>query len=246
MAFTVLSYNIMRGGEERLALIGDVVRSQKADVVALIEANDRTNADMLATELRMDLALGEANSPHHVAWLSHYPLVCVRNHRLPVLSRTVLEVTVPVHDQPIHLFATHLAPIWEDVSTVRLVEADAVLDVLQPHRTDPLLLVGDFNALHPEDRVGTPPDRDVRDWKGAFRAPRHVIQRFLDFGLVDCYRAVHPKASGYTFPSDFPWARIDFIFASPVMARRLGRCDVVTGGKVAAASDHLPVCAVFA
>jgi endonuclease/exonuclease/phosphatase family metal-dependent hydrolase len=62
---------------------------------------------------------------------------------------------------------------------------------------------------------------------------------------VDCYRVVHPHAQGYTFSSDCPWARIDFVFASWAMAERLEQCDVVTDGAVAAASDHLPVRAVF-
>jgi len=48
MTFKVLSYNIRKGGEERLALIQTVIRRQQPDVVALIEANDRVNAKTLA------------------------------------------------------------------------------------------------------------------------------------------------------------------------------------------------------
>jgi endonuclease/exonuclease/phosphatase family metal-dependent hydrolase len=109
MTLTVLCYNTQRGGEHRLPAIAEVVRAQHADVVCLVEANDRTNTETLATELGMTLVITEANSPHHLAWLSHLPLLRAVNHRLPSLNRTVLEVTVCWTNQPVRLFATHLA-----------------------------------------------------------------------------------------------------------------------------------------
>ena len=245
MSFTVLSYNIQRGGEQRLSAISQVIRSQNPDAVALVEANSLTNAKTLATVLGMDLAIGEANSPHHIAWLSRSTLTRVENHRLPLLSRTLLEVEVSWKDRPIHLFATHLAPIWEGAGTIRIDEAEAVCGVLASHVDHSALLVGDFNALHPEDTVGTPPVREAAELQRAHSAPRQVIQLFLDFGLVDCYRAAHLERPGYTYSTDCPWARIDFILASRQLAEYLDRCDVVTEGGVHAASDHLPIWATF-
>jgi len=180
MSFTVLSYNIQRGGEQRLSAIAQVIRSQNPDAVALVEAN----------------------SPHHIAWLSRSPLTQVKNHRLSVLSRTLLEVEVRWEDHPLHLFATHLAPIWEGTGTLHIDEAEAVCGVPASHVDHPALLVGDFNALHPEDTVGTPPVREAAELQRAHSAPQQVIQLFLDFGLVDCYRAAHLERPGYTYSTD--------------------------------------------
>lgn len=245
MPFTLLSYNIQRGGEARLSAISRTIQAHRPDAVALIEANDHTNTQRLAAELEMDAAIGEANSPHHIAWLSRSPLIDVQNHRLPVLSRTLLEAAVRWEHGVVHLFATHLAPIWEGTGTERLAEAAAVLDVLAPHIGSPILLAGDFNALHPQDGIGVPPVREGVELEQARSAPRRVIRRFLDAGLVDCFRAVHPRSRGYTYSSDGPWARIDFIFASEQIATHLDHCDVVADRDACAASDHFPVRATF-
>lgn len=85
----------------------------------------------------------------------------------------------------------------------------------------------------------------------------HVSPRFAQGGIdllkkagyTDCFRQVHPHALGYTCPAVSPAGRIDFIFASPELARRLTDCDIVTSGdgiRAEQASDHLPVVADFA
>jgi endonuclease/exonuclease/phosphatase family metal-dependent hydrolase len=42
-----------------------------------------------------------------------------------------------------------------------------------------------------------------------------------------------------------PWLRLDYIFASPMMATRLAAGGVVTSEGARHASDHLPVWAEF-
>ncbi len=81
--------------------------------------------------------------------------------------------------------------------------------------------------------------------------PRYAqggIDLLLKAGYVDCFRRIHPHARGYTCPAPSPAGRIDFIFASPELARSLTTCDIVTEGEevyAAEASDHLPVLAEF-
>ncbi|MGH7723726.1 MAG: endonuclease/exonuclease/phosphatase family protein [Candidatus Dormibacteria bacterium] len=80
---------------------------------------------------------------------------------------------------------------------------------------------------------------------------RGTVARLLDSGYVDCFRRLHPRAHGYTCATWMPAARIDYVFADPVMAARLGRCEVVGGRRwpdreAAIASDHHPVVAEFA
>src|SRR6266513_448029 len=101
----VITYNIWNGGAERIGAIADVLRALDADVVALQEANDRGNVELLAQRLGMELVYGEANSDYAVAWLSRLPVARTENHRLPLLDKTLVEVEV----DGLRLFATHLS-----------------------------------------------------------------------------------------------------------------------------------------
>lgn len=79
-------------------------------------------------------------------------------------------------------------------------------------------------------------------------APRGGIDLLRRAGYVDCFRALHPREPGFTWPSALPAGRIDYIFASPQLAGRLAASAVQPcGGGVsgADASDHLPVSAEF-
>src|SRR5205814_1471529 len=97
---------------------------------ALLEANDRPNAELLARNLDMHIAFGEANSPFHIAWLTRRPVLRRHNYRLPALAKTLLEIELPwegtegsegPEPPALHLFATHHVP-------VRLSACDVVTD----------------------------------------------------------------------------------------------------------------------
>jgi endonuclease/exonuclease/phosphatase family metal-dependent hydrolase len=79
---------------------------------------------------------------------------------------------------------------------------------------------------------------------------RWTVTRLLDAGYVDCFRQVHPRASGYTCATWMPAARIDYVFADTIMATHLRRCEVVGGRgwpdrEATIASDHHPLVAEF-
>jgi exodeoxyribonuclease-3 len=93
--------------------------------------------------------------------------------------------------------------------------------------------------------VGAPPRGEKRRGDAADGAPREAIRTLLDAGYTDCYRALHPREPGYTYPSDAPWLRLDYAFASLALAPRLAACDLVAVGGAERASDHLPVWAEF-
>jgi exodeoxyribonuclease III len=88
----VLSLNIQEGCGDRVQSIVALLRAQDADFVALLEANSRDNAQVLARQLGMALTYGEANCPSAVAWLSRFPLRRIENHRTPALAKTLLEL----------------------------------------------------------------------------------------------------------------------------------------------------------
>jgi exodeoxyribonuclease-3 len=96
MSLRILSYNILAGGEDRLPLIVNVIQKQQPDVVALLEARSRSNAEVLAQQLGMSLAFGEANNMNHdnVVWLSRLPVINTQNHCDPVFAKTLLEIEV--------------------------------------------------------------------------------------------------------------------------------------------------------
>jgi exodeoxyribonuclease III len=240
MPLRVMSYNILLGGQDRLPCIARTIHGVAPDVVALVEANERAHAEALAGELGMALAFGEANSDFHVAWLSRLPIRAVHNHRRAIFTKTLLEVVVEWEGLEVALFATHLSAGRGESEPRRLQEVAAIVDVLNDNAARPHLLVGDLNAMPPGEVPGQPPPGEVADVRGEALVP------LVSAGYLDCYRALHPAASGYTYTTDQPWLRLDYIFASPKLAPRLRACDIVTGADVARCSDHFPIWADFA
>ena len=223
----VLTWNIWNGGAGRLDAIERVLREQDADVVALQEANDRAAVESLGERLEHGRRLRRGEHEFAVAWLSRLPVTRAQNHRLSVLEKTLLEVEI----DGLRLFATHLsAGRTKAHEPHRIAEAEAILAVAG----DGDLLVGDFNAVHPRDAVGTPPPEERLE-----HVSRRPIELVLEAGLDDCYRELHPDDLGWTYLASHLWARIDFVFASKRI--KVERCDVVEN--IGDASDHLPLVA---
>jgi exodeoxyribonuclease-3 len=241
---TVLSYNIWAGGESRLDRLAHVIAAERPDVAALVEVTPKS-AHALGEALGAGVVVGEGNADYHVAWLSRLPVRRSENHRLPELAKTLLEVEVVSRGEPIRLFAAHLASSHEEHVYPRAGELRAILNVLRKAGGDPHLLVGDLNALQPDDAVGMPPPGVVPRGDAAPGALRRVLGPLAEFEYTDCYRACHPGEPGFTYPADAPWLRLDYVFAAPPMAARLSACEVVAGDIAARASDHFPVVARF-
>lgn len=241
---TVLTYNLHLAEEDRLPLVLSMLRRGRPDLIALQEVADRGTAERLARGLGMHAVFGEANDGvSHLAWLSHLPVRRSRNQRLPALAKTLLELEVAWRGMPVRAFAIHLASRHDQSSPED--EIAAVLNVWRPLSGQPHLVVGDFNALRPGDPTGESPSGEVKRGDAVQGAARRAVGQLLEAGYQDCYRAAHPRAPGYTYPSHAPWLRLDFIFVGPGLALRVRECDVVSGGAAALASDHLPVRAEF-
>jgi endonuclease/exonuclease/phosphatase family metal-dependent hydrolase len=197
-----------------------------------VEATDHAAVAGLAARLGMELVYGEANSAYAVAWLSPRPVQATTNHRLPILEKTLLELDLG----GVRLFATHLrAGRTERDAGLRTEEVNAILDTIGDAEC---LLVGDLNAVNPDDEVGVPPPQEKLEF-----VAREPIRRFLDAGFVDCYRRHHPAERGWTYLTWHPWARLDFVLARGRFARGVSSCDVVIGEDARGASDHFPVVA---
>lgn len=227
----ILTYNIWNGGLGRLPLIEAVIRSRSPDVVALQEVTDRVAAEGLAGRLGMRYVHGEANSRWAVAWLTSLPMKRAENHRLPELAKTLLEVEV----QGVRLFTTHLVHGRNHAAdSARTREVGVIMEVLA-QVSGPHVLVGDLNAVHPQDEIGSPPaDEQVE------LVSRRPLELLLDAGYVDCFRVLHPDEHGWTYLSSHPWARLDYVLAKGVGANE---CVVVTDPPAVDASDHLALAA---
>jgi exodeoxyribonuclease III len=247
MALRVMTYNILDGGAERLPVIRDVIRGQGPDLLAIQEANDRELIESLARELEMRLVFGESNNAYHMAWLTNLPVRRAENHRLPQLRKTLLELEVEWDSKPLQLFNIHLKATPE-FESLRNEEMKAILGVTGSASAAPRLLVGDFNAIGPNDQFTSDiqfPDEDIDFAERAYPLPRLVIPTALGAGYVDVYRALRPHDAGYTAKTPTPAIRIDYILASPSMAARAVSCERVEGALAVYASDHLPVRADF-
>src|SRR5437588_12390976 len=91
----IVSYNILDGGTGRAEALGDVIAAQRADVVALVEADDPAVLEKIAGRLGMELIHAPGNS-HASALMSRWPIRETINHAPlhPVLSKSLLEATV--------------------------------------------------------------------------------------------------------------------------------------------------------
>jgi len=91
--------------------------------------------------------------------------------------------------------------------------------------------------------LGTRGGKMLIDYAGQIFG-RGGIDLLLQAGYKDSFRYLHPEDLGFTFPAARPACRIDYIFVSPELAKRLTASTVITtlpdmcGDK---ASDHLPI-----
>ena len=94
----------------------------------------------------------------------------------------------------------------------------------EPRAARTRVLVGDLNAMPPGEAPGQPPADEIADVRAEALVPLLVA------GYVDCYRALHPASPGYTYPTDQPWLRLDYFFASSGLAPGAASARVHRGG----------------
>jgi endonuclease/exonuclease/phosphatase family metal-dependent hydrolase len=229
--FRVMTYNIHHGegtdGKLDLERIAALIKAEQVDIVALQEVDrgtERTAKRDLARELaeltgmqhvfgkNIDFQGGEYGN----AILSRFPIQEHVHTRYRVSisgeQRGLLLATVRVHDRELLVANTHLDFKKEDEE--RLANVAEALGILAERRGNrPVIFCGDFNA---------PPGSPT------YKA---VIEK-----LVDCW-PLAGEGHGFTIPSQWPAARIDYLFIdkeSKLVPRKAWVPRSI-------ASDHLPV-----
>jgi endonuclease/exonuclease/phosphatase family metal-dependent hydrolase len=157
----ILSYNILAGGKRRVDQLTKIISSTHPDIVGLVEATSRQTVEEMADRLGMHYRI--SGSPTQArewqtALLSRLPIVETHSHlRSNILSRPVLEACVEETDgHKLTVFVTHLTAAFyrgRGGDRIRHREVQEILRITASKRGTPHLLLGDFNAIAPGDRL---------------------------------------------------------------------------------------------
>lgn len=224
-SLSIVTYNIQHGrgmdGHYDLKRTACALMGLNPDVVLLQEMDCRRPATYMACQpavlakwLNMNYAYGAvkryAPGSYGNAILSRYPIINKKNHFLNSDNdrRCCLEAKIETPLFDFTVFNLHLG--LKSIERYRNVK-EVILPQVQAVR-DPALLGGDFNAQPESAEIGL---------------------------LTDCLQDSFQVNSGegiYTFPSDQPRCRIDYIFFNDRWSLNDYKITIHT-----LASDHLPV-----
>jgi exodeoxyribonuclease III len=249
----LLTYNILKGGQEREAQIVEVIRSVDPDVVVIQEVLEADRLRQITTALGMSpyLAQNQGRLPLRVGLLSRLPVLDFRTLRLWPLWPGCLQATIRLaNGHPLTVFGVHLAAYYTwFMEWWRVYQVRALLRYIRWMAPGRHLLVGDFNTIAPGDRASleqAPLWVKAQAWFQLGYIPRWALEPLLEAGYVDCFHKLHPEEDGFTLPSVHPQVRLDYVFAAPSLTDALRECRVITSPKeVTSASNHLPVLTEF-
>lgn len=157
------------------------------------------------------------------AVLSKYPILETRSYRLPCAAeqpgedRALCVIRVQIDGKDLYVASTHLDHLSGDAS--RLVQAAEIRRIRDTELEGDLILCGDLNAIPSSNVIAT------------------MTSFLTNTGPID----------QYTFPSDDPDRKIDYIMYAPIEHFGVQNCQVVSRGDQQIdgvdASDHRPVIA---
>ncbi len=242
--FRIMTLNISYYGDRhgpwsaRKALIAEAIDALQPDVVALQAvqqdpaiAGGRDQAAQLADLLgnhrhvHFAASMRTEQRAQGSALLARLPLKATRTVPLSFIAnpedqqhRALVFAEAQLDGQTITVANGHFS--WVPEVNARNTE-EMLAALTGPH---PTVFVGDLNA---------DPDSDS-------------MQRVAHAGWIDAWSYLH-RAQGYTFESQAPTQRIDYIWLSRPLVSRLRAIDVIAGsdGNGTRLSDHLGLIATF-
>ena len=248
--FRVVSYNVLVGfadhrvgdpylkGAERKANVNAWVAAQEPDVVALQEMNGYDESSLRA------YAAGWGHPYGVMLKTRGYPTALTSKRPIRVVERRMSGLhhgMMVCRTCDIDFIVVHLWPFKGDK---RLTEISVALELYEEARSAGrrVIMLGDFNDVSPADvdRLSDAARDRHQKWTGEDgKIQTAVMQAAFDGGLVDVY-AKHRAASGR-----LPLPRIDFILASPDLAKKSTAGRWVTDPAALKNSDHPAVVADF-
>ena len=218
-----------------LDAIAEVIRRQNPDFVTLYQVDVFTNrtgkdvhqardlAEKLGMEWHFSKAIDRDGGEYGDAVLSKYPILEKRSYRLPCAAeqpgedRSLCVIRVQIDGKDLYVASTHLDHLSGDAS--RLVQATEIRRIRDTELEGDLILCGDLNAIPSSNVIAT------------------MTSFLTNTGPID----------QYTFPSDDPSRKIDYIMYAPIEHFGVQNCQVVSRGDQQVggvdASDHRPVIA---
>ncbi len=221
--------------EARLPLVRDAIEQSQPDILVFQavrqEAGVENGVDQASQISRLlpeyrytcfqPAWTDEDGNTDGLALLSRFDFAGVDYRRLTLLEgtddpnhRIVLHVRFNFGSQPFHLFNGYFSWVGEQAEQ-NLNETLDYLNAFEGRR----ILLGDFNQS---------PDAQV-------------IQRFQQSGWVDVWARLNPEDKGYTYDSQRPAVRIDYVWVDPVLQGNLRSIRVIAGAQGANGvypSDH--------
>ena len=157
----ILSYNILVGGKRRVDQLTKIMSSTQPDIVGLVEATSRQTIEEFADRLGMQYRMSGSYT-HGEDWqtalLSRLPIVETHVYkRSDRLTHPLFEACIEEEDgRKLTVFITHLAAAFSQGrggDSIRRREVQEILRIMTPKLGIPHLLMGDFNAIAPGDRL---------------------------------------------------------------------------------------------
>ena len=227
----VMTYNIHVGvGMDKkldLPRVAGVINAQHPDLVGLQEVDRGVTRTQRIDEIaelakltRMDYAfafnLRYQGGQYGVAILSRFPIMAT-DHRLYQNTREAerrgfVRAEVIVRGRVLNFVTTHLDYQYDDD---RLFETQQLLNALKDVK-GPLIVVGDFNDV-----------------------PAGRAYQLMRYQFGDAWIESRSTDEGFSYPTDKPSKRIDYIFFRSTDRLRSKRAWIVD----TQASDHVPVVA---
>jgi endonuclease/exonuclease/phosphatase family metal-dependent hydrolase len=185
------------------------------------------------------------------AILSPHPILAFAGHRLTTpaghSARALLEARLLLPDhRALTVYVTHLDHQSE---AVRMGQVQALLLWAGRDRDRSHLLLGDLNALAPNDYVN---QEEVVARLQADAIAAHLVRdgmqalpRLFKAGYHDCF-ARAGRGAGLTYSTTQERFRIDFCLAAGPLADQVTDCHRLDDDDVRLASDHFPLLTEFA
>jgi endonuclease/exonuclease/phosphatase family metal-dependent hydrolase len=230
----VMTYNIQHGaGMDRkvdLLRTAEAINHEHPDIVALEEVDKgvaRTDKRDLTAELaEMTHLTGYFSNNFNFeggeygnAVLTRFPILMETNthyHMLrPKEQRGVIQMILDVHGRKLLFMTTHVD--YRKENEERLLNVAQMKEIMTQYPGLPVILCGDFNDF-----------------------PDTPVYRAMNQTLADTWK-VAGHGNGWTFPSDKPGNRIDYIWISPDKSIE----PITAWVPDTQASDHRPVVADF-
>jgi endonuclease/exonuclease/phosphatase family metal-dependent hydrolase len=157
----ILSYNILVGGKRRVDQLTKIMSSTQPDIVGLVEATSRQTIEEIADRLGMQYRMSGSytqGDDWQTALLSRLPIVETHVYkRSDRLTHPLFEACIEEEDgHKLTVFVTHLAAAFSQGrggDSIRRREVQEILRIMTPKQGTPHLLMGDFNAIAPGDRL---------------------------------------------------------------------------------------------